>query len=136
MAVGRHGSVKQDERSYPADIRTIYPQIKEGRFTVELAFTAGQPPVLNPGQGLDARITLGEPAAALLLPNGAFINDTGGAWVYVLDAAQRQAQRRTVRIGRRNNSQIEVLEGLAVGDKVILSSYAAYGNSPRLQITQ
>ncbi|HZV64966.1 MAG TPA: efflux RND transporter periplasmic adaptor subunit [Telluria sp.] len=136
MAVGRHGSVTQDERTYGADIRTIYPQIKEGRFTVELGFTASQPPVLNPGQGLDARITLGEPAAALLLPNGAFINDTGGAWVYVLDAAGDQAQRRTLRIGRRNNSQIEVLEGLAVGDKVILSSYAAYGNSPRLHITQ
>lgn len=136
MAVGRKGSVKQDDKSYAADISTIYPQIKEGRFTVEMVFKNGQPPVLNPGQSLDARITLGEPAAALLLPNGAFINDSGGAWVYVADAAGRGAQRRTVRIGRRNNSQIEVLEGLAAGDKVILSSYAAYGNSPRLQITQ
>lgn len=136
MAVGRHASVQQDGRSYAADISTIYPQIKQGRFTVELVFTQGQPPVLNPGQSLDARITLGEPASALLLPNGAFLNDSGGAWVYVLDAAGRQAERRAVRIGRRSNSQVEVLDGLAAGDKVILSSYAAYGNSPRLQITQ
>ena len=136
MAVGRHGSVKQDERSFPVDIRAIYPQIKEGRFMVELVFTGGQPPVLNPGQSLDARITLGEPAKALLLPNGAFINDSGGAWVYVLDAGGRTAQRRALRVGRRNHSQLEVLDGLAAGDKVILSSYAAYGNSPRLQITQ
>jgi HlyD family secretion protein len=136
MAVGRHGSVKQDGRDYAVDISTIYPQIKDGRFTAELVFAAAQPPVLNPGQSLDARITLGEPAKALLLPNGAFINDSGGAWVYVLEADGRQAQRRAVRIGRRNNSQIEVLDGLEAGDKVILSSYAAYGNSPRLQITQ
>jgi HlyD family secretion protein len=136
MAVGRHGSVKQDERGYAADIATIYPQIKEGRFTVELVFTAAQPPVLNPGQGLDARVTLGEPAPALLLPNGAFINDSGGAWVYVVDASGHGAQRRSIRIGRRNNSQIEVLDGLAAGEKIILSSYAAYGNSPRLQIAQ
>jgi len=136
MAVGRTGSVKQDERDYAVAIGAIYPQIKEGRFAVELLFRDGQPPVLNPGQGLDARITLGEPARALLLPNGAFINDSGGAWVYVVDAAGRDAQRRAVRIGRRSNSQIEVLDGLAAGDKVILSSYAAYGNSPRLRITQ
>ena len=136
MAVGRRGSVQQDEKSYRADISTIYPQIKDGRFTVEMVFKDGQPPVLNPGQSLDARITLGEPAQALLLPNGAFINDSGGAWVYVFDGGGGTAQRRAVRIGRRNNSQIEVLEGLAAGDKVILSSYAAYGNSPRLQITQ
>ena len=136
MVVGRHASVQQDGRSYAADISTIYPQIKQGRFTVELVFTQGQPPVLNPGQSLDVRITLGEPASALLLPNGAFINDSGGAWVYVLDAASRHAERRAVRIGRRSNSQVEILDGLAAGDKVILSSYAAYGNSPRLQITQ
>jgi HlyD family secretion protein len=136
MAVGRRGGVKQDDKNYAADISTIYPQIKDGRFTVEMVFTNGQPPVLNPGQSLDARITLGEPAPALLLPNGAFINDSGGAWVYALDATGRGAQRRAVRIGRRNNSQIEVLDGLAAGDMVILSSYAAYGNSPRLQITQ
>jgi HlyD family secretion protein len=136
MAVGRHGSIRQDERDYAADIRTIYPQIKDGRFSVELAFTAGQPPVLSPGQGLDTRITLGEPASALLLPNGPYLNDSGGAWVYVLDASGRTAERRPVRTGRRNNSQVEVLAGLAAGDRVILSSYAAFGNSPRLQITQ
>ena len=136
MAVGRTGSVKQDERSYAVAIAAIYPQIKEGRFAVELVFKNGQPPVLNPGQSLDARITLGEPARALLLSNGAFINDSGGSWVYVLDATGRSAQRRAVRIGRRSNSQIEVLQGLATGEKVILSSYAAYGNSPKLQITQ
>jgi HlyD family secretion protein len=136
MAVGRHGSVKQDGRSYAADISTIYPQIKDGRFTVEMVFAHGQPPVLNPGQSLDARITLGEPSTALLLPNDAFINDSGGAWVYVLDDSGRNAQRRAVHTGRRNNSQIEVLEGLAAGDRIILSSYAAYGNSPRLHITQ
>ncbi|WP_229215553.1 efflux RND transporter periplasmic adaptor subunit [Duganella sp. CY15W] len=136
MAVGRHASVQQDGHSYAADIRTIYPQIKDGRFTVELVFTRGQPPILNPGQSLDARITLGEPAPALLLPNGAFISDSGGAWVYVLDAAGRHAERRAIRTGRRNNRQVEILAGLNAGDKVILSSYAAYGNSPRLHITQ
>src|SRR5450830_1954458 len=136
MAAGRQASVVQAGQSYALSVQTIYPQIKEGRFTVELVFTRGQPPVLNPGQSLDAQITLGEPAAALLLPNGAFINDSGGAWVYVLDASGGQAQRRAVRIGRRNNSQLEVLQGLQAGERVILSAYAAYGNSPRLHISR
>ncbi|MET0321262.1 MAG: efflux RND transporter periplasmic adaptor subunit [Duganella sp.] len=136
MAVGCHGSVKQDDREYSAAIRAIDPQIRDGRFIVDLVFTHGQPPVMNPGQSLDARITLGEPTSALLLPNGAFINDSGGAWVYVLDASGHGAARRTVRVGRRNNAQVEVLGGLAAGDKVILSSYAAYGNSPRLQLAR
>jgi HlyD family secretion protein len=136
VSVGRHGAVQQDGRSYAVDVATVYPQIKEGRFTVELVFSAAAPEQLSPGQSLDARITLGEPASALLLPNGAFVNDSGGAWVFVLSPDGTLAERRDIRTGRRNNSQIEVLEGLARGERVIVSGYAAYGKSLKLQISK
>src|SRR5471032_541195 len=135
VAVGRHGSVTQDGRDYAVEISTIYPQITDGRFAIELHFTRAQP-ALSPGQGLDAQLTLGRPAPALLLPNGAFISDSGGAFVYRVSADGRDAERRAVRIGRRSNAQIEVLAGLAEGDRVIVSGYAAYGNFPKLQISQ
>ena len=136
VAVGRQGTVRQGDTAWPVAVSTIYPQIKEGRFTVEMVFAKGQPPVLSPGQSLDAQITLGEPANALLLPNGAFVNDSGGAWVFVLAANGEDAQRRAVRLGRRSNSQIEILAGLAPGDKVIVSGYATFGKAERLQLTK
>ena len=136
VAPGRSGTVHQDERSYAVRIAKVYPQITEGRFAIELAFSDAQPPVISPGQSFDAQLTLGEPAPALLLPNGAFINDSGGAWVYALTPDGAGALRREVRLGRRNNGQVEVLAGLAAGDKVVVSSYAAFGKSPRLQISQ
>lgn len=136
VAVGRHGSVRQGEKTYAVDVSTIYPQIKDGRFTVEMVFTRGQPEVLSPGQSLDAQLTLGEPATALLLPNGAFANDTGGAWVFVLARGGDTVNRREVRIGRRNNSQVEILSGLSAGEQVIVSSYAPFGKAERLQLTR
>jgi HlyD family secretion protein len=136
VAVGRHASVVLGEQRYPAEVSALYPQIKDGRFSVELRFTGAQPPTLNPGQSLDTQITLGEPAPALLLPNGAFINDSGGAWVFALTADGRHAVRREIRIGRRNNNQIEVLAGLAAGERVIVSGYALYGKSPKLELTE
>ncbi|MES2901442.1 MAG: efflux RND transporter periplasmic adaptor subunit [Pseudomonadota bacterium] len=134
VAVGRQGTVKQADQVYPVSVSTIYPQIKEGRFTVEMVFTKGQPPVMSPGQGMDAQITLGEPAPATLLPNGAFVNDSGGAWVFVLAADGQHVEKRTVRIGRRSNSQIEILSGLAPGEQVIVSGYAGFGKAERLQL--
>jgi HlyD family secretion protein len=134
VAVGRLGVVTQDGRRFPVKVGTVYPQIKEGRFTAELLFTEGQP-VLSPGQSLDAQITLGEPGPALLLPNGAFVADSGAAWVYVFTDATH-AERRAIRTGRRNNAQIEVLSGLAPGERVIVSGYAAFGNAARLQLSQ
>ncbi len=136
VAKGRHGSVRQGERSFAVDVATVYPQIKDGRFTVEMVFTQGQPDGLSPGQGLDAQITLGEPAQALLLPNGAFVNDSGAAWVFVLGPDGELAERRAIRAGRRSNNQIEVLSGLAAGEKVIVSSYAAFAMASRLQLTK
>jgi HlyD family secretion protein len=136
VAVGRHGSVRQDDKDYEVAISAVYPQITEGRFTVELNFTRAQPPVLSPGQGIDAQLTLGAPATALLLPNGAFANDTGGAWVFVAANDGVRVDKRTVRLGRRSSSQIEVLSGLAAGEHVIVSSYTAFGKAERLELTK
>ncbi|GAB3402501.1 HlyD family efflux transporter periplasmic adaptor subunit [Massilia agilis] len=135
IAVGRHGSVRQDGKDHEVTIRTVYPQVKEGRFKVELVF-AGAQPQLSPGQGLDAQLTLGAPANALLLPNGAFANDTGGTWAFVLDAGGASAVKRALRLGRRSSSQIEVLSGLAPGERVIVSSYTPFGKAERLELNK
>jgi HlyD family secretion protein len=136
VAVGRHASVRQGDKTYAADVSTIYPQIKEGRFTLEMVFTGGQPPVLSPGQSLDAQVTLGEPGKAILLPNGAYLNETGGAWVFVVARDGESVTRRAVRSGRRSNSQVEILSGLGPGEQVIVSSYAAFEKTERLQLTK
>jgi HlyD family secretion protein len=136
VAVGRHGSVSQDGKNYEVTISAVYPQIKEGRFTVELNFAKDQPPVLSPGQGLDAQLTLGAPANALLLPNGAFANDTGGAWAFVVDKNGSKVEKRQIRLGRRSSSQVEVLSGLAAGERVIVSGYTSFGKAERLELTK
>ena len=136
VAVGRQGSVVQGDKAYALKVATVYPQIKDGRFTAEMVFTQGQPEVISPGQSMDAQLTLGEPAKALLLPSGAFVNDSGGAWVFVVAPDGERVEKRAVRIGRRNNSQLEVLSGLAAGEQVIISSYAPFGKAERLQLTR
>jgi HlyD family secretion protein len=134
VVVGRRGTVRRSEQSYAVSVSTIYPQLKDGRFMLELTFVDAQPEGLSPGQSLDADITLGESVPALLLPNSAFVNDSGAAWVYVLNKDGDLAERRTIKAGRRTSKQIEVLSGLVAGDRVIVSSYASFGNLPTLQL--
>ncbi|MCS0661118.1 efflux RND transporter periplasmic adaptor subunit [Massilia terrae] len=136
IAVGRHGTVRQDDKEYPVTISAVFPQIKDGRFTVELQFGKEQPPVLSPGQGIDAQLTLGAPAQAMLLPNGAFANDTGGAWAFVLGAGSNIAEKKAIRLGRRSSTQVEVLSGLSNGDRVIISSYTPFGKAERVELTK
>ena len=136
IAVGRGGAVTHEGRSYPVQVARVYPQIKDGRFSAELLFTGQQPAGLRPGQSLDTQLTLGQPAPALLLPAGAFLADSGGAWAYVVDPGGKSAQRRAIRAGRRSSGQVEVLAGLDANERVIISGYGAFGSSTELSISQ
>ena len=134
VAIGHRGSVEVDGRSYLVEVSRIFPQIKDGRFVVELVFARAQPGSLRPGQSADTRITLGAASKGLLLPNSAFVNDSGGAYAYVVAGDGRSAVRRPIRVGRRSNSQIELLDGIAAGERVIVSSVAAFGKAERLRL--
>ena len=134
VAIGHRGSVEVDGRSYLVEVSRIFPQIKDGRFVVELVFTRAQPGSLRPGQSADTCITLGAASKGLLLPNSAFVNDSGGAYAYVVAGDGHSAVRRPIRVGRRSNSQIELLDGIAAGEQVIVSSVAAFGKTERLRL--
>jgi HlyD family secretion protein len=136
VSVGKQGEVTSNGRHYAVEITSVFPQIKEGHFSTELAFADAAPNGMSPGQSLETRITLGEASAGLILPDDAFLNDSGGTWVFVVGRDGKTAERRAIRVGRRNNSQVEVASGLAPGERVIVSTYAAYGNAHELQIQE
>jgi len=120
-------------RDHALHVARIDPQVKDGRFTAELAFDA-EPPALQVGQGLDVRLTLGQSSPALLLPDGGFYADTGGAWAFVLDASGSHAERRALQLGRRADGVIEVLGGLRPGERVVISPYRALTGASALDL--
>jgi len=70
----------------------------------------------------------------LLDPHNIIINDTGGTWVFVVSPDGETAVRRPIRLGRRNNRQVEIASGLREGERVIVSNYGGFGKVERLQI--
>jgi HlyD family secretion protein len=134
VAPGKTGTMQSQGRHFAIEISRVFPQITEGRFKVELLFTGELPPGLKPGQSADTRLTLGEASAARLIPNDAWLNDTGGSWIFATSGEGSIAEKRAIRIGRRNNTQVEVVEGLAPGDRVVVSGYSRFGNAEVLQI--
>ena len=121
---------------YRMRVAKIYPQVLNGTFSVDLAFAEVEPRELQRGQTIQVRLTLGDPAPALLIPNGAFYNETGGAWVFVVAPGGGAAVRRQVRLGRRNANFIEILDGLDAGEQVITSPYTGFAERDRLELTQ
>jgi HlyD family secretion protein len=119
---------------YQLLISKIYPQVQNGQFQVDFKFIGEQPSGIRRGQTIQTKLTLGDETKALLIPNGAFFQDTGGNWIFVVSADNSQAIRRTVRLGRRNSRYIEVLEGLEHGEQVVTSPYSSYQDMDRLSL--
>ena len=135
VQVNQSASVDWNGKTFRARVMKIYPQVQNGQFQVDLQFLGDEPQGVQRGQTLQAKLTLGDPAPAKLIPNGAFYNESGGAYVFVVAPDGNTAVKRQVRLGRRNPDFIEVLDGLDAGERVITSPYTGFADKDRLDLS-
>ncbi|CAM4118413.1 efflux RND transporter periplasmic adaptor subunit [Zobellia roscoffensis] len=124
--------LERNGKQFPLRVRKVYPEVRNGRFKVDLVFTAEKPETIRTGQSYNIRLQLGESNDALLLPKGSFFQSTGGQWIFVVTADGDEAIKRNIRIGKQNSKHYEVLEGLEAGEKVITSNYDSFGEAEKI----
>lgn len=132
ISPGQNGEFDFAGKTYKLIAKKVFPEIREGRFDVDLEFEGEEPEGIRRGQTLHIRFELGDLSEATLLARGGFYQKTGGQWVYVLAGSGEFATKRSIRLGRQNPQVFEVLEGLETGEKVITSSYDSFGDIDKL----
>lgn len=125
---GLEGAFEFAGKSHALTVSKVYPEVRNGRFEVDMVFGKSAPEGIRRGQSVPVRLQLGKPADAVLLATGGFFSDTGGNWAYVLDESGTKAIKRNITLGRKNPQFFEVLDGLAPGERVITSSYENFGD--------
>jgi HlyD family secretion protein len=133
---GQTAAIDVGDKTWVLEVVRVYPKVTNGTFTVDLAFRNATPAGLLPGQALQGKLALGADRTATILPAGAFLERTGGDWVFVLAKDGQSALRRTIKIGRRNDEQVEVLSGLAAGERAIISDYTGLERIDRIDLKQ
>ena len=129
IVTGLTASFMRQENNYDMLLRKVYPEVRDGKFRVDLTFSGELPDNIRTGQTYNLNLKLGQPVKTVYIPRGAFFQKTGGRWIYVVDETGKKAHRREIRIGRQNPQYYEVLEGLSKGEKVITSSYDNFGDN-------
>ena len=132
--IGQTAGFDRSGQTYGLRISKIYPQVNNGQFEIDMVFSGEQADGIRRGQNLQTKLTLGDSTSGLLIPNGAFYQDTGGNWVFVVTGDETEAVKRSVRLGRRNSRFIEVLDGLEEGERVVTSPYTNYIDMDRLKL--
>jgi HlyD family secretion protein len=133
VKVGLIAILERQGQEFDLKIRKVLPEVKNGRFSVEMIFTDNTPENMRTGQTYYTRLQLGNPEKSILLPRGSFFQKTGGQWIFVLTEDGKYAEKREIKIGRQNPKYYELLEGLNPGEKVIVSVYESFGDNERLE---
>jgi len=109
-------------KTFAGKIALIYPQINKetrtGRVRVELANPDG---ALMPDMYVEAQIATGADKPVLSVPDSAVI-DSGARQVVLIDKGEGRFEPRAVKIGQRGAGRVEIMEGVAAEDKVVVSA--------------
>lgn len=102
-------------------IRRIFPSADSATrlVPVEVALTSTLNGRVRPGYSIRATFELDQRVDALLVPSRALSGPAGARAVYLV--RNGVVERRGVRVGSDLSGETEILEGLAVGDSVIVS---------------
>ena len=126
VRAGLNATFERQGGNFALRLQKVYPEVREGKFRSDFVFTGERPDNIRSGQTYYINLELGQPTESVIIPKGTFFQSTGGSWIFVLDADNKRAYRRNIRIGRQNPQYYEVLEGLNDGDRVIVSGYESY----------
>ncbi len=121
---GQTGTVDFNGKDVKVSIAKVIPEIKSGRFQVELNFVSNENLDLQQGLSFAVRLNLSEKTKSLVLSKGSFYEDTSGKWIFVVNG--NKAEKREIKIGRENPLYYEILEGLKEGERVVTSNYKDY----------
>ncbi len=126
------GSFERQQDTFGLKVVKVYPEVREGRFEVDLEFISALPENIRTGQSYHISLQLGETQEAIQIPRGGFFQSTGGQWIFVVSEDGQSAIKRSIRIGKQNPQYYEVIEGLEPGEQVVTSGYDLFGENERL----
>jgi HlyD family secretion protein len=134
VRAGLSATFERQDKTFHLTVRKVYPEVRDKQFKTDFIFEGERPDNIRAGQTYYINLQLGQPAEALLIPRGAFYQNTGGQWIFVVSQDGGKALRRNIRIGRQNPQYYEVLDGLNPGEQVVISGYENFGEAEELVI--
>ncbi|MCM2312626.1 MAG: HlyD family efflux transporter periplasmic adaptor subunit, partial [Steroidobacteraceae bacterium] len=130
IGIGMPAEISYGGRTYPGEVTSISPEVRQSEVTGRVRFAGELPTGLRQNQRVAVRILMDRRDGVLKLERGAFYEAGGGAAAYVVHDGV--AERRAIRTGAVSVREVEVLEGLAEGDQVVISDTDEFKNAARV----
>jgi HlyD family secretion protein len=133
VSIGQVASIDTRNGIIPGHVTRIDPASVNGTVDVDVKLE-GEAPGMRPDLSVDGTITI-ERLADVVFVGRPVIGQPGAKiTLFKLDSDNKEAQRVPVSLGRSSVNTIEVVDGLKVGDQVILSDMSAQDAFNRIRL--
>lgn len=126
VAIGQLAEVDTRNGVIPGRVSRIDPAAVQGNVTVDVRLEGSLPPGARPDLSVDGTIEIEKLTDVLYVGRPTFGQPNSQITLFKLDADNQGATRTQVKLGRSSVNTIEILEGLRVGDQVVLSDMSAW----------
>ncbi len=134
LAIGMQAEIMIGGQSYAGRLVAVSPEIVANQVRSRIRFSDEMPGNIRQNQRLTTRILLEERPGVLTLQRGQFLESGGGRTAYLV-GDDGVAVRRSIEIGGRSLSAVEIVSGLSEGDAVIISSVDQFRGADSVLIT-
>jgi HlyD family secretion protein len=133
LAIGMAAQIGGNGKQWPGTVGAISPEVVNGEVAARVRFTGEQPAQLRQNQRLSVRIVLDQRDDVLTVARGSFVDESGGRYAYVV--RDGIATRTPVQLGASSIDKVEILQGLNVGDRVVISGANNFNDAARIAIS-
>jgi HlyD family secretion protein len=134
LTIGQIASVDTRQGIIPGKVIRIDPSAQNGTVTVDVGLEGELPRGARPDLSVDGTIELERLDNVLFVGRPAFGQEQSTVGLFKLDSETGEATRAQVQLGRSSVNTIEVLNGLAEGDQVVLSDMSAWDQFERIRL--
>src|SRR5438270_188662 len=137
LKVGDKGTIAVPGIAEPIEgkVTVVSPALDPNSTTVEVWLETKNPKhVLKPGTSVQLSLTAQTVNDALVIPASSVITQPDGTSVVMLAGADGLAHQKAVKLGIRNGDDVQILDGVNAGDKVIASGAFGLPDKTRIKI--
>jgi HlyD family secretion protein len=134
VQIGQLASIDTRNGVIAGHVSRIDPAVKEGAVIVDVRLDGALPPGARPDLSVDGTIQIEKLDNVVYVGKPTNAAENGATELFRASADGKEATRRKVRLGRSSVNTIEVLEGLQVGDRVILSDMSRWDGFDRVRL--
>jgi multidrug efflux pump subunit AcrA (membrane-fusion protein) len=134
IAIGQDAEIDTRNGVIPGKVSRIDPSVINGTRTVDVRLIGALPPGAVPDLSVDGTIEVENLKDVVFVERPVFGQANTTITLFKYDPDGKGAMRVPVKLGRVSVTLVEVLDGLRVGDRVILSDMSAWDGRDRIRL--